>query len=113
MVGKSLEELPIPKHTGPHEKKREPFGSTPATGKPATLTLGYLIKVRLHEVIPKSPGQSGVSCPDTYILLRVTCHYAKGSEHRGIVPDLILTVWRSTYDCLGSETSDLVSETQC
>lgn len=77
MVGKNLEELPVPKYIGPYEKKREPFGSTPATEKLATLTLGYLIKVRLQEVTPKSLDQYGVSCLDTHILPRGTCHFAK------------------------------------
>lgn len=75
--------------------------------KLATFILGYLIKVRLHEEIPKSLG----SLLLTHILLNISCHFAKETEHTGMMPDLILTAGNS-YDCLGSETSDLVTVTQ-
>lgn len=48
--------------------------------------LSLLIKVRLHEKIPKSVGQSGVAPSDTYILRRVSCHFAEGTEHTGMIP---------------------------
>lgn len=95
-----------------HEKKREPPGPMTAIGKLATLSHSYLIKVSSMRKFLRVWANQG-SPPDTYSLLRVTCHFAKGTEQTGMMPSRILTVGHSCYDCLGSETSDLVSVTQC
>lgn len=95
-------------HWSIQEKKQVPFTLTLANGKLATLTLGYLIRVRLREEIPKSLGSFLL----THILQKFSCHFAKGAEYTGMVPALILTVGHS-YDYVGSETRDLVSVTQC